>query len=280
MRERYRTTKPKVCVERFRLVTEFYQNNPTMPPMLKRARNLLNLCEKMPVLVNEDELIVGELASTYRGSALFPEYAVGWLFDEIRSGEFLNRALDPYDMDQEDMDCVMQFEDFWAKNDLSRFTDDALPPEFHDIVGNGIVTFGDKAPGADPVASYSPTTTRPSARIVGREAEAQDEHRRASKGGCTAAVPSGSSSTRLTIVSTPPSRSPNATQPNAVGRRRECTDEVRRASCCRWRRDSTGSWRIRRAPSSRPSSACTSIRSCCLWTAISTALLSVASIDT
>ena len=154
IRKRYRDTKPKVCIERFRLVTEFYQDNPTLPPMIKRAKNLANLCEKMPVIVHEDEVIVGELASTYHGSALFPEYAVGWLSDEIRSGEFLNRSLDPYDLDQEDMDYVMQFEDFWAKNDLSRLTDDALPPEFHDIVGNGIVTFGDKHTGAGPVGHF------------------------------------------------------------------------------------------------------------------------------
>ncbi len=154
VRRRYRDTKPKVCIERFKLVTSFYQEHTTLPPMLKRAENLAYLCENMPVLVNEDELIVGELTSTYRGSALFPEYAIGWLFDEIRSGEFLERTLDPYDMDQEDMDYVMRYEDFWAKNNLSRLTDDALPPEFHDIVGNGVVTFGDRHSGAGPVGHF------------------------------------------------------------------------------------------------------------------------------
>jgi formate C-acetyltransferase len=154
IRQRYRDTKPKVCVERFRLVTEFYRGNPTMPPMVKRAKNLLNLCEKMPVVVHEDEVIVGELASTYRGSALFPEYYVGWLFEEIRSGTFFERTLDPYDMDRRDMDYVLQHEDFWAENNLSRLTDDALPPEFHDIVGNGIVTFGERHSGAGPVGHF------------------------------------------------------------------------------------------------------------------------------
>jgi pyruvate formate-lyase/glycerol dehydratase family glycyl radical enzyme len=154
VRRRYRETKPKVCIERFKLVTDFYQQNPTMPPMIKRAKNLLNLCENMSVLVNEDELIVGELASTYRGSALFPEYYVGWLFDEIRSGTFLERTLDPYDMDREDMDYVMRFEDFWAVNDISRLTTDALPPEFSDIVGNGVVTFGDRNVAAGPVGHF------------------------------------------------------------------------------------------------------------------------------
>jgi pyruvate-formate lyase len=91
IRQRYRETKPKVCMERFRLVTEFYKANPAMPPMIKRAKNLLNICENIPFLVNEDEVIVGELGSSYRCSALYPEYAIGWMFDEIRSGEFYTR---------------------------------------------------------------------------------------------------------------------------------------------------------------------------------------------
>ena len=66
----------------------------------------------------------------------------------------MERTLDPYDMDQEDMDYVMQFEDFWAQNDLSRLTDAALPPEFHGIVGNGMVTFGDQNMAAGPVGHF------------------------------------------------------------------------------------------------------------------------------
>lgn len=154
VRERYRSTKPQVCIERFKLVTEFYQKNPTLPGLIKRAKNLEHLCTNMPVLVNEDEVIVGELTSMYRGSALYPEYGVGWLFDEIRSGAFLERTLDPYDMDQEDMDYVLQFEEFWDANDLGRFTEDALPPEFSDIAGNGVVTFGERRPGAGPVGHF------------------------------------------------------------------------------------------------------------------------------
>ena len=154
IRRRYRETMPRVCIERFKLVTQFYMDNPTMPPMIKRAKNLANLCEKMPVLVNDDEVIVGELTSVYRASALYPEYSVAWLFDELRSGEFMPRTLDPYDMDQEDMDYVMQYEDFWSKNDISVLTDAALPPEFGDIVGNGVVTFGERGSGAGPVGHF------------------------------------------------------------------------------------------------------------------------------
>ncbi len=176
IRKTYRDSRPKVCIERFRLVTDFYRENAALPAMVKRAKNLANLCEKMPVLVNDEEVIVGELTSFYRGSALYPEYSIGWFFDEIRNGLFYERTLDPYDMDQDDIDHVMQQEDFWANNEISVFNDAALPPEFHDIVGNGVVTFGDKHTGAGPVghfcANYDKAIRRGFAAI---RQEAQDK---------------------------------------------------------------------------------------------------------
>ena len=59
IREKYRTTRPKVDINRYRLVTEFYMNNPQLTGILKRAKNLRNLFENMPVLINENEVIVG-----------------------------------------------------------------------------------------------------------------------------------------------------------------------------------------------------------------------------
>ena len=71
MRERYRNTVPHLCTARFRLITDFYMNNMELTGILKRAKNLRNLFENMPVLINEDELIVGEQGSSYRASALY-----------------------------------------------------------------------------------------------------------------------------------------------------------------------------------------------------------------
>ena len=59
IREKYRSTRPRIDINRYRLVTEFYMENPQLTGILKRAKNLRNLFENMPVLVNEDEIIVG-----------------------------------------------------------------------------------------------------------------------------------------------------------------------------------------------------------------------------
>ena len=58
IREKYRSTRPRIDINRYRLVTEFYMENPQLTGILKRAKNLRNLFENMPVLVNPDEIIV------------------------------------------------------------------------------------------------------------------------------------------------------------------------------------------------------------------------------
>ena len=83
IREKYRSTKPQIDLARYKLVTEFYMENPDLTGILKRAYNLRNLFEKMPTPVREDEKIVGFAADSYRGCALFPENSFWWFLDEI-----------------------------------------------------------------------------------------------------------------------------------------------------------------------------------------------------
>ena len=86
MREKYRTTKPKVCIERLKIVTEFDQQHPELTGILKRALAFKNICEKTPVLISPDEVVVGSMASTYRGSCLFPEGDLTWIKKDYDAG--------------------------------------------------------------------------------------------------------------------------------------------------------------------------------------------------
>ena len=59
MRTKYRDTKPEFCTSRYRLITEFYMNNPDMTGILKRAKNFKNICEHIAIRIDEGEVIVG-----------------------------------------------------------------------------------------------------------------------------------------------------------------------------------------------------------------------------
>lgn len=156
MRERYRSTQPKLCTARIRIVTDFYQQNAQLSGILKRAMNFKNMCEKLPVRVFENEVIVGNLASTYRGSTLFPENALHWFKADYDAGLVPNRSLDPYIIDPEDIEYILSVVDFWDKESLSAKTDALIPESYMSAVGNGVTVFSDKNNSTTPVGHFVP----------------------------------------------------------------------------------------------------------------------------
>jgi formate C-acetyltransferase len=151
IREKYRTTRPKVCTARYRIVTEFYRKNPQMQGILKRARNFKNICEKLPVLINEDEVIVGWQATTYRGCALYPEFSFSWFLDELKAGTIPLRDTDPYDIDEADVQYILETGEFWLKECLSAKVDEYIPEGYLKAVGNGVISWGAKGVSPMPV---------------------------------------------------------------------------------------------------------------------------------
>lgn len=154
MRQRYRTTEPKLDTARFRIVTDFYRDNPQLTGILKRAKNLKNLCEKLPVLINEDELIAGEMVTSYRGSAIFPEVTFAWLADELENGDPGARESDPYIVSEEDKEYILSTKDFWLRNNMSAMFDEYLPEGYKSHAGNGMLMFQEKGNTNTPVGHF------------------------------------------------------------------------------------------------------------------------------
>ncbi|MBR0401342.1 MAG: pyruvate formate lyase family protein, partial [Lachnospiraceae bacterium] len=136
IRQRYRTTKPKIDINRYRLVTDFYQQHPQITGILKRAKNLRNLFENMPTPVFEDELIAGFQGTTYRCCALYPEQSFRWFMEELRAGVIPTRGMDPYDLDEEDAKYLDETGDYWVNNCVSALYDEYIPRTYRDKIGN------------------------------------------------------------------------------------------------------------------------------------------------
>jgi pyruvate formate-lyase/glycerol dehydratase family glycyl radical enzyme len=154
IREKYRTTRPRVCIARYKIVTEFYKENPQLQGILKRARNFQNICKKIPVLVNPDEVIVGWQAAYYRACALYPETSFGWFLDELHAGTIPLRDTDPYDINPEDAEYVLSTGDFWRKECLSAKVDEYIPPGYFGAAGSGVTYFGTKDTCTSPVGHF------------------------------------------------------------------------------------------------------------------------------
>jgi pyruvate formate-lyase/glycerol dehydratase family glycyl radical enzyme len=82
----------EVCVERARYTTEAYRRWAADPLIVRRAKALRHTLESMTIFIRPGELIVGNQAGKLRAAPIFPEYAAGWLEEEIdelprRSGD-------------------------------------------------------------------------------------------------------------------------------------------------------------------------------------------------
>ena len=142
MREKYRETKPEICTARYRLITEFYMQNPDMTGILKRAKNLQNILYNIPVRIDEGEVIVGAQSAKYRACALYPENSVRWLKEEVESRFISTREIDPYILSEEDRDYILSTIDFWMKECMSAKTDANMLDEYKALAGNGVTQFG------------------------------------------------------------------------------------------------------------------------------------------
>jgi len=74
---------PSLCVERARVYTRVYRENEALPVPRKRALALLRTLEECTIYIGDEELVVGNTASRLRAAAIFPEYSVDWLVDEV-----------------------------------------------------------------------------------------------------------------------------------------------------------------------------------------------------
>jgi pyruvate formate-lyase/glycerol dehydratase family glycyl radical enzyme len=154
IREKYRTTRPSICIARYKIITEFYKENPQLQGILKRAKNFKNICEKLPVLINPEEVIVGWQATKYRSCALYPETSFGWFLDELKAGTIPLRDTDPYDIDPKDAEYILNTGDFWRKECLSAKVDEYIPLGYFDVAGSGVTYFGSKNTCTSPVGHF------------------------------------------------------------------------------------------------------------------------------
>ncbi len=155
MRAKYRDTAPEICIARYRIITEFYMQNPQLEGILRRAKVFKEICENIPIRIDEGEVIVGSQSSKFRASALYPENSVDWLKDELSSGFLETRDIDPYIISPEDKKYVLDTIDFWMTECMSAKADAQLVDQYYPFSGNGITTFGTKGHASSPVGHFA-----------------------------------------------------------------------------------------------------------------------------
>lgn len=114
---------PTITTYRARAVTEFTKKNPGMPKILLRAKCFRYCCETAPLVIQDDELIVGSPCGAPRAGAFSPDIAWRWLRDEIDT--IGTRPQDPFFISEEDKKYMREeLFPFWEGKSLDEYCED------------------------------------------------------------------------------------------------------------------------------------------------------------
>jgi formate C-acetyltransferase len=118
LKDAYLKVTPSITINRAIAYTEVTKEYPDIPANLRRAKGFRRACETAPMLIQDNELIVGHPCGKPRSGAFSPDTAWSWVRDEM--DEISTRPQDPYFISEEDKK-VMREElfPFWEGKSLA-----------------------------------------------------------------------------------------------------------------------------------------------------------------
>lgn len=123
LKEKFLEAVPSITTHRARAFTEVTRKNPGMPTILRRAKAFRKACEEAPLLIQDDELIVGHPCGQARAGAFSPDIAWRWVKDEIDT--IGDRDQDPFFISDEDKKYMREeLFPFWEGKSVDEICED------------------------------------------------------------------------------------------------------------------------------------------------------------
>lgn len=139
MRDRLRNTVSTICIDRARIATRFYEKPSVEPFIMRRAELFRIVMETKEIFIDDDALIVGNIASRRRAVPVFPEMMT-WLPEAVET--FDTREFDPFRYmpgEKEELRAIAQA---WKGRTFGDYTDSQIAKEEAKLAEIGIMTRG------------------------------------------------------------------------------------------------------------------------------------------
>ena len=126
------SSKYGICVERGRLLTEYYRAHTDEAPIKRRANGMNHVLQNMSIYILPGSMFAGNQASHPRWAPLFPEFDMEWMESEMLNGDPYfpdQRPEDRYILREEDKPAIREICDFWKGQTVTDMLRTRLPKE-------------------------------------------------------------------------------------------------------------------------------------------------------
>nr|WP_136809889.1 choline trimethylamine-lyase [Desulfosediminicola flagellatus] len=128
LKEAYLKVKPSIVIGRALAFTEVTKQHPELANNVRRALSFKRACETAPLLIQNEELIVGHPCGKPRAGSFSPDIAWKWVRDELDT--IGTRSQDPYEVSDNDKKIMREkIFPFWEGRSLDEACEEIFRQE-------------------------------------------------------------------------------------------------------------------------------------------------------
>jgi len=131
---------PEIESARAVLITEAYRQTEHEPVIMKRAKAFVHILQNLPIIIREEELIVGSTTLAPRGCQTYPEFSWEWLEEEFDTIE--TRKADPFYIAEKTKKELHEVNSYWKGKTTSELATSYMAPEALRSIEHNIFTPG------------------------------------------------------------------------------------------------------------------------------------------
>ena len=131
---------PVIESARAKLLTESYKETEGQPMITRRAEAFAHILRHIPIIIRDEELIVGSSTIAPRGCQTYPEFSYQWLEDELDTVE--TRSADPFYIAEETKQELREVHKYWKGRTTSELATSYMAPEAIRAIEHNIFTPG------------------------------------------------------------------------------------------------------------------------------------------
>lgn len=131
---------PEIESARARLITESYKATEDKPIVMRRALAFAHILDNIPIVIREDELVVGSSTIAPRGCQTYPEFSYKWLEAEFET--VATRKADPFYIAEQTKKELLAADAYWEGKTTSELATALMTEETKKAMEHNIFTPG------------------------------------------------------------------------------------------------------------------------------------------
>ena len=131
---------PMIESARAKLITESYKATEGEPIITRRAKAFAHILHNIPIIIRDNELIVGSSTIAPRGCQTFPEFSYEWLEAELDT--VATRTADPFEIAEVTKAELKEADKYWKGKTTSELATSYMAPEAIKAIEHNIFTPG------------------------------------------------------------------------------------------------------------------------------------------